>query len=53
MVGVKAKTIKFLHSKGIRYLEKQGVGLVSLEHIKTTDLINYVSAKFDDYQIVL
>lgn len=50
MFGIKAKTIKFLHSKGVRYLEKQGVGLVSLEHIKTPDLINYASANFGDYK---
>ena len=49
-IGVKAKTIKFLHSKGVRKLEKQGIGTVSLEHIKTPDLINYASRNFSDYK---
>lgn len=47
-MGIKSKTVKFLKSKGIRYMEKQGCGRVPLGHIKTVDLIRRAS-QFSDF----
>lgn len=40
MKGIKRKAKEVLIAHGIRYMEKQGVGLVKLSHIKTPDLVN-------------
>lgn len=42
--GVKRKAKEKLMAMGIRYMEKQGVGLVKLSHIKTPELIRAAAA---------
>lgn len=42
--GIKRKAKEKLMAHGIRYMEKQGVGLVKLSHIRTSDLVNAAAA---------